>query len=172
MGKGLPRSLAHANLNAGAIVGKKVFPLNALAVTLAGATGVGFGTAVLGDFAEGNLLFLGAVAYVQVTKDATATGIAATFDGDYSIGTTPTADATLSGTDANIVGSAALGAATAGVSPVARGSGVTAVILDNTDGSLELNLNLIIDDANISADTQLVHCSGYVEVVYVVLGDD
>ena len=88
------------------------------------------------------------------------------------IGSAPTADATLSGSEVDIIASTALGAATAGVSPRARGTNATQVILDNTDGSLELNLNLLIDDANISADSQSLTASGELHIVYSVLGDD
>lgn len=169
--KGLPRSMKNASPTRQAVV-KQTIRVTNLALSVDGATGVGFNAAVAGDFPAGNILFLGAAAYMQFTKQAGATGIQDAFDGDYSVGTTPTADATLSSTDANVIGSSALGAATAGVSPVARGTGVTAAIFDNTDGSLELNLNLIIDDANISGDDQPVLANGYIVVAYSVLGDD
>jgi hypothetical protein len=167
--KGLPRSLSRANAQNQAVRRQRVL-VKALALTTSGATGVGFGTVVIGDLPAGNILFFGAASYLQFTKGSA--GTTATFDGDYSVGTTATADATLSDTDANIIGSAALGAAVAGVSPVARGTGATAVMLDNTDGSLELNLNLIIDDASVSADAQAFTATGYVDLVYSVLGDD
>lgn len=167
--KGLPRSVSRAAPQAQAVRRQRV-RVAALAMTTTGLVGVGFGTAVLGDLPAGNILFLGAMAYLQFTKGSA--GTQATFDGDYSIGTTATADATLSTTDANVIGSSALGAATAGVSPVVRGSGATAVMLDNTDGSLELNLNLIIDDANVSADDQAFTVTGVIDLVYSVLGDD
>jgi len=169
--KGLPRSMSRGAPIRQEVL-KAVIKLNAVAIEVDGLSGVGFGSAVIGDFPEGNILFLGAVSYVQFTRAASASGIQATFDGDYAIGSTPTADATITGTDANIVDLAALGAATAGVSPMARSSGATQVILDNTDGSLELNLNLIIDDANISANDQAVTASGYVVILYSVMGDD
>jgi hypothetical protein len=105
------------------------------------------------------------------TTDADVT---ATFDGDYSIGSTPTADNVLSGTDADIIPSTPLGAATGKVSPYVRGvsAGATAgVILDNTDGSLELNLNLLIDDAAISGAAPFT-VDGVVRVAYLVMGDD
>ena len=167
--KGLPRSMQRANAQAQAVRRQRV-PVKALAMTTTGLSGVGYGTVVIGDLPAGNILFLGAASYLQFTKGSA--GTAATFDGDYSVGTTATADATLSTTDANLIGSAALGAATAGVSPVARGTGATAAMLDNTDGSLELNLNLIIDDANVSADAQAFTVTGYVDLIYSVLGDD
>lgn len=163
--KGLPRSLAHANIGV-----SKNIPVRNLAIRTTGATGVGFGTAVIRDLPEGNLLLLGAVAYLQFTKlDA---GTLATFDGDFAIGSTATADATLDGTDVNIIPSTPLGAATGGVSPMVRGAQPAQTILDNTDGSLELNLNLLIDDASVSADDQDFTVSGVVTLALIVLGDD
>lgn len=149
---------------------KQAIRVSNVPVSVAGTTGVGWGTAVIGDLPAGNILLLGAVAYMQFTTvDA---DVQAAYDGDYSIGTTPTADATLSGTDVNVTPSAPLGAATGGVSPVARGaSSGTAVMLDNTDGSLELNLNLLVDDVNISATGDFT-VSGVVHLAYIVLGDD
>lgn len=165
--KGLPRSLARGKGKH--TLRKHLIKFKDVAVSVAGTSGVGYGTAVVGDLPEGNILYLGAVSYAQFTSvDA---DVQATYDGDYSIGTTATADATLSSTDANIVASAALGAATAGVSPEVRSSGATAAVLDNTDGSLEVNLNLIIDDANISGTADFT-ASGWVEIAYAVLGDD
>lgn len=169
--KGLQRSLSRGSPARQDVV-KQVVKVNKLAIQVDGATGVGFGSAVIGGLPEGNILFLGAVAYMQFTKAASATGIEATFDGDYGIGTTPASDATITGTDVDIIASTALGAATAGVSPRARGTNATQAIFDNTDGSLELNLNLLIDDANISADDQDLTVSGELYIVYSVLGDD
>lgn len=170
MTKGLVRALRN-NMAAQAVV-KQVIKARALAISVAGTTGVGWGTAVIGDLPQGNILLLGAMAYLQFTT--VDTDVQATFDGDYAIGTTPTADAVITGTDANIVPSTALGAATGGVSPVVRGAGsggAMGTILDNTDGSLELNLNLLIDDVNISGTGDFT-VSGYVVIAYSVLGDD
>lgn len=172
MGKGLPRSTRRAAPGEAALVRLR-YKLDALAVSVDGATGVGWGTSVLGDLPEGNLYIAAAVAYVQITE--AAAGITATFDGDFGIGTTPATDATITGGDVNIIPSTALGAATASVSPVVRGvssGGAMGTILDNTDGSLELNFNLLIDDAAISADDSAVTVTGYVDVLLAVLGDD
>jgi len=167
--KGLPRSLSRSAAGSGN--SGKTFPVSALAITTSGATGVGFGTAVIRGLPEGNILLLGAVAYLQFTKGSA--GTIATFDGDYSIGTVPTVDNDVADAgEADIIPSTALGAATAGVSPMVRGANATQVILDNTDGSLELNLNLLIDDASVSADAQAFTVSGVVSLAYIVLGDD
>lgn len=169
MSKGLPRSLAR-NKGKDAVNVMRV-KLNHSVTVSATSTAVGFGTVVVGDFPEGNILLLGAVANVQaLSADA---DIGATWDGDFSIGTTGTADVTLDGTDVNIIPSTAFGAATAKLSPVARGSNATAAILNNTDGSLELNLSLLIDAANIVDDASAVFTvTGDVWVAYAKLGDD
>lgn len=169
--KGLPRSLSRGSAQAQEII-KHTLKVNAVAIQVDGVTGVGFGSCVIGDLPEGNFLLIGAVSYLQFTKAASASGIQATFDGDYSIGSAPTADVTLSGAEVDIIPSTALGAATSGVSPKARGANATQVILDNTDGSLELNVNLLIDDANISANDQDLTVSGELYLLYSMLGDD
>jgi hypothetical protein len=171
MGKGFPYSMSRAPAS-NVPVKKTLLPLRAVPVDVSAVTtGVGWGTVVIGDFPEGNILILGTVANLQFT--ATGTNATTTFDGDFSIGTTPTADATLSGTDANIIASTALGAATARVSPVVRGALGTPFMVDNTDGSLEMNLNVLIDAANITDDSTVpVLVTGEVYIAYILLGDD
>lgn len=168
MSKGLARSLARGAPSKSPII-KQMVPVNAVAISVAGTSGVGWGTAVIGDLPEGNILFLGAIAYLQFTS--ADTDVTTTYDGDYSIGTAPTADATLSGSEVDIIPSTALGAATARLSPVVRGANATQVMLDNTDGALEINLNLLIDDAAISGTADMT-ASGFVQLAYIVLGDD
>lgn len=167
--KGLVRSLARGAPQKQAIRRQRVL-LTSVALVTSGLSGVGFGSVVIGDLPEGNILFQGAVAYLKFTKNSA--GTIATFAGNYSVGSTPTADATLSSTDADLIGSSAIAAAVAGVSAVTRGVGSTTVVLDNTDGSLEINLNVNIDDASVSADAQSFTVTGYVDLVYSILGDD
>lgn len=168
MSKGLPRSLSRGNPQRQDIM-KQVVKVKDLPINVIGASGVGYGAGVMGDFPEGNVLFLGAVSYLSFST--VAAGVQAAFDGDYSIGSAPTADATLAGADVDIIPSTALGAATGKVSPRVRGANATQVMLDNTDGSLELNINLLIDDANISADSAFL-ANGELHIAYIMLGDD
>jgi hypothetical protein len=169
MAKGLPRSMARAIAGRFSTpVVKQNIPLVAKAFNVADGA-PGFGTVVIGDIPEGNILLLGAVAYIQLTT--ADTDVIATFDGDFSIGTTPTADNALAGTDVDVIGSTPLGAATAKVSPLVRATNAAQSILDNTDGSLELNLNVLIDDASISGAAAFT-ADGMVVLSYVVLGDD
>lgn len=171
MGKGFPYSTSRAG-GANAPVKKTTLAIRNFAISVAAvSTGIGWGTALIGDFPEGNILILGTVANLQFT--ATGTNATTTFDGDFSIGTTPTADSTLSTTDADIIPSTALGAATARVSPVVRGANGTPFLVDNTTGSLELNLNVLIDAANITDDTTVpMTVTGEIYIAYIVLGDD
>jgi len=170
MTKGLPRSLANGAKTRAPIV-KQTIKVDALALTVDGATGVGFGSAVAGDFPEGNILLLGAVAYLAFTGPTSAS-LADDWEGDYGVGTTPAGDATLTGADVDLIASTALAAATAEASPRTRGTGATQAILDNTDGSLEVNVSLLVDDADISADDLAFTATGEIYLSYVVLGDD
>lgn len=169
MSKGLARSLSRGAPQRQEII-KQVIKVRNLSIEVDGAAGVGFGTVVLGDLPEGNVLFLGGIAYL--TFDAPASGITATWNGDYAVGTTPTADATVTGTDANLIALAAVGPAVATVSPRTRGEMATQAMFDNTDGSLEVNLNLIVDDADISTDDVVIVVNGEVFLTYIVLADD
>lgn len=167
--KGLPRSLGR--VGAASSLRTLTIAVNALALSVADGA-PGFGSAVISGLPQGNILFLGAVAYLKFTSaDA---DITTTYEGDFSLGTTATADNTLSGTDADIVPSTALGPATAKVTPQHRGVSTDALgggILDNTDGSLELNLNVIIDDAAISGAVSMT-VDGLVHMAFIMLGDD
>jgi hypothetical protein len=172
MGKGLPRSMSRGVPQRQEII-KQTVNIDTTVTVSATSTAVGFGTVVIGDIPEGNVLLLGAVAYLQLSGSGSDANLAATWDGDFSIGSTATADVTLSGTDVDIIASTSTGAATAEVSPRVRAANATQAILDNTDGSMELNLNVLIDAANITDDTSVVlTASGVLQLVYVVMLDD
>lgn len=173
MSKGLPRSTSRGAPQRQEII-KQTITIRDLPVTVDGATGVGFGSAVAGDFPEGNILFLGAVSYIQATGPTSAS-LGDTWNGDYGFGTTPAGDATITGADIDIIGSTPIGPAVAEASPRTRGTSVTATnaaVLDNTDGSLEINLNLLVDDADIGADDLVFTVNGELHLSYIVLGDD
>jgi hypothetical protein len=170
MGKGLPRSMAAGNPQTSEIQKQTIAVRNVTVNVADGAPG--FGTVVLSGLPQGNILYLGTVSYLQFATDDA--DITATFDGDYSIGTTATVDNSLATTDADIVPSTAFGAATAKLSPVIRGASTDALggmVIDNTDGSLEMNLNVIIDDTAISGAAAFT-VNGSVHIAYIVLGDD
>ncbi len=176
MTKGLPRSLSRG-LPALRDVFKMAYPIDHDITVTTVTTGIGWGTVVLSGLPQGNLLLLGAVAYLTLDDNGSA-DISETFDGDYGIGTVPNADTDLADAgDDDIIPSTALGAATAGTSPSVRGVSTKAteqgVIIDNTAGDLELNLNVLIDAADQTDDTAVVmKATGVAHVAFVVLGDD
>lgn len=180
MAKGLPRSLAHAVPGTELAPRRIRYTAKNLALTVVSiTTGAGSGTVVLGDFPEGNILLLGGAAYLRFsTADADITS--ATWNGDYAIGTTPDANVTIDTTDLDIINdgagspaAVAVGPAASKISPVTRGILNTTKLFDNTDGSLELNLNFLVDAGDIGdGATASFTVDGYVDLVYIVLGDD
>ena len=175
MGKGFPRSLGRQNKAVAAIV-KDTIVLDGKTVSVT-ATGVaiGFGSTVIHDFPEGNILLLGVAGTIGFAGSGADANLSDTWSGDFGIGTTPAGDATITGADVDIVPSTAIGAATAEVIAAARVATAYTdlAIADNTDGSQELNLNLLIDAAD-QVDTTVVEItlSGTIQIAYVVLGDD
>lgn len=178
MVKGLRRSLSRGNPGGGPTgaspLARKTYVADSLAMSVDGASGVGWGTAVIGDLPEGNILIHGVTSYLAFTGP-TSGSLVDTWEGDYGVGSTPADDGTITAGDVNMIPSTALAAATAEASPRTRGASTDAlngVILDNTDGSLEVNVNLLVDDAHISADGLAFTVDGEVTLAYTVLGDD
>jgi len=173
--KGLLRSLGRASETDRSIVKRRIAFSFSADITGEADT-VDATTAVIGQLPEGNILLLGAVAYVAV-KAGTDEHVIDDWDGDYGIGTAPNGDYDLSDAeDDNVVPSTALASAaddkdaqsTRGLSTATE-----QVILDNADGSMELNLNILIDD-NVITDTEdgTFAISGTLDIAYIVLGDD
>lgn len=175
MSKGLPRSLARGAAQRQEIV-KTSIAVQDLVVTVS-ATGaaIGFGSAVLAGLPQGNILFLGAVAYLELAGSGADANLTDTWSGDFGIGTTPADDATITAGDVDIIPSTPVGPAVAEVSPFTRGAQAASgmALFDNTDGSLELNLNVLIDAANITDDESVdLTVNGALHIAYIVLGDD
>lgn len=176
MGKGLPRS--HAASLQGQ-VNVITLPFNSAGgvgvFEVDGAAGVGFGTLVAGGFPEGNILFLGAACSLSFAGSGADAGLVDTWAGDFGVGTTPASDGTITGGDVDILPTTALAAATAEVSPITQARSTqseNAAIFDNTAGDLEINLNLLIDDVNISVDNVPITVTGFISLAYCVLGND
>lgn len=169
--KGLKRSLSRGAQATRDVVTVRLSINEALSFT--GSTGVAvMATAPIAGLPEGNILLLGAVANLTFTGPTSA-DLADDFQGDYGLGTTPASDNTITGADVDIVGSTAIPAATSEVSAGVRGANATQAIIDNTDGSAELNLNVLLDaDEVTNAVAVVVTVTGTVDVAYIVLGDD
>lgn len=149
-------------------------------VTTTGAA-IGFGTVVLGALPRGMLHITDAKGSVRFST-ADIDPVAA-WNGDFSVGTAPTADNVLTAlsTEVNILQSTPVGPAVNRVAPaaVARRAApdITNVTtlrdsfrFDNTAGDLELNLNFLIDAADM-ADTQsaIFLADGWVDVMLSVV---
>lgn len=170
MVKGLQRSISRGEKQTARIVTDRI-RIRGATVSIDG-TAQGFGTFVAQALPEGNIVFIGAVGYLTATR--TGTNISATFDGDFSIGTAPTADATLDAAEVDLIPSTTIAQATAGISPRQRAVSATATsgtVHDNTAGTLEINCNILIDDADISATENLL-VDLDLDITYIVLGDD
>ena len=171
MAKGLQRSLSRAPRGQRDIVKERI-DLAGDVITITGASGIGWGSVALGSFPEGFILLLGA----QLT-DLVLTGNAvdhtSDFDGDFGIGTTAVDDGTISVADENIITEAALGAATANVSPNLDAGNATTAIIDNSADDQDLFLNLLLDDAEVSGDGAIFTVTtGTLWLVYTMIGDD
>ena len=170
MAKGLQRSLSRAPRGKRDIV-KELVSMKGDVVTITGATGVGWGSVALGSFPEGFILLLGAQV-VDLVLTGNAVDHTATFDGDFGVGTTPVDDGTISVADENVITEAALGAATASVSPNLDAGNATTAIIDNSADDQDLYLNLLIDDAAVSGDGAIFSVTGTLWIVYTMIGDD
>ena len=175
MTKGLPKSLSRGPALKKPIINQTI-RVNTTVNVVAAAAGVGFGSAVLAAFPEGNVLYLGAVASLRFSAlGANAANAIAAFNGDYGVGTTVDADGNLASpaTDANLVTSTALGPAVARVTPFARGTGAVQAIFDNTAKTVNMNLNVLLDAADITdATTVTLTVEGTLDIAYLMLGDD
>lgn len=170
MGKGLPRSLGRTGAKP-VVMKRETYRIGGTVPNIDGASGIGWGTLVVGDLPEGNILVVGAL--LQCTLTEASANIIATFAGNVSVGSAPTADSTLSAGEVDIIPSTAYLAVTsvATVRAVSTAS-IGGVILDNTDNSLELNVNVLVADASIDADDQTLAISGTLILIYTILGDD
>ncbi len=172
MTKGLQRSLKRGSKSSSAIV-KDVLDLTGVRLTVSAAgAGIAFGSTTIGGFPEGNILIHGIGGTVGFDGNGTG-NVSATWEGDFGIGTTPADDATITGTDVDILASKAIGPATLELIDPARHVEAGQGMFDNTDGTLEINLNLLIDAADFfDGQSEHMTLAGLLEISYVVLGND
>lgn len=168
--KGLIRSLNRGPIAQQHVV-KQQFLIDGVDVTVTDGA-PGFASVVLSALPKGNILYLGSV--VNLTMTSLDANIIDAFEGDFALGMAPTVAGALTGNEANLTLSTAIPAGVAGVAGPMRAVGANTqngTIFDNTDGTLEVNLNIAIDDASISADGDL-QIDGDFHLAYTVLGDD
>lgn len=152
------------------VVKQTVLSLTATPVTVANTTGASFGGVKLYGFPAGRILVLGVTA--DLSMDWSASDIVATGSGDFSMGTTITTDATLDGTDVNLLPSTGmLDPFAAGVG-TAKGALAASAQFDGTSTAIDANLNIIIDDADVdNAASDIVLVTGTVKLTWINLGD-
>jgi len=154
---------------------KAVVTLAATPVALVDEAGiVAYGGLKILDLPEGLITFLGAVADLAVTKDAA--GVNDDWDGDFALGTaTAGIDATLTGTEADLIPSTATPQAVAGATTATGLSTGTEApaLFDGSTTAVDVFLNFLVDDADhdvTTTPTNLV-VSGTVTVLYALAGD-
>lgn len=172
MTKGLPRSLSRGPRARQEIVKQRI-AVDTTVTVAAVSTAIGFGSAVVGGLPEGNLLLLGVVANLAFAGSGSDANLVDDWEGDFGLGSTPADDATISGTDVDLIASTAIGPATGEAIGTVRATNASSAILDNTADDLEMNLNLLVDAADITDDASVdITVTGDIWVVYTVLGDD
>lgn len=151
----------------------------ALPVTTGNTTGASFGSKQVYTLPQGRIFVVSNLAYFNQITFNTAAGvdgdIAGGGSGDYSMGSTATADATLSSTDVDLLPSTAmLDPFVAGVGRSNVGSALAAAAaFDGTTTALSLYLNAIIDDADVAdgAASDNVYFTGWSRLTWIFLGD-
>jgi hypothetical protein len=154
----------------GDVIHKTVINFASTPVTVANTTGASFGNVKVYDFPEGRIGVLGAT--TSLSFNWAGTDIAATGSGDFSFGTTGTADATLSTTDVDIIPSSAM--LDPFVAGVGTGTGALAASaqFDGTSTAKDVYINIIIDDADVAdGASDIVLVTGSLTVTWINLGD-
>lgn len=171
MTKGLPRSLSRGKAQPEAITKIRI-PIDHVISVVAVTTAIGFGSVVLTGLPEGQLKIMASAIKVQFNGPTTG-DLVDTWEGDFSLGSTPVSNATISTGDEDLVGITALAAATAELSPETNAVNGVDHVLDNTAGDLEVNLNLLVDAADITDSTTVImSITGYAEISLITMLDD
>lgn len=134
-------------------------------------TTVAYGGLKVLDFPEGQIVILGALLDVDLTKSSA--GVNADWDGDVGVGTvTASNNATLASTEQNIIPTTATPQASGG-STTANAQSTGLVVLDGTSTSVDVYINLLVDDADHDVTTTPCNLilNGTLDIVYVVVGD-
>jgi hypothetical protein len=156
------------------VVHQTTLTLTNTPVVMADEAGVvAYGGLKIYDMPAGAILMLGAVSDLDLTLSAG--GINADWDGDVGIGTvTAGNDATLAGTEQNIIPTTA--------TPQASGSATTAnaqstatenAVIDGTGTDPDVYLNFLVDDADhdVTGTPTNIVCNGTITLTWVNLGD-
>lgn len=153
-----------------AVIHQSVISLASTPVTVANTTGASFGNLKIYDLPAGRILVLGVTA--NLSFDWSASDIVATGSGDFSLGTTGTSDATLDGTDVDLLPSTAMTDPFVDGVGVGTGALAASAQFDGTSTAKDVYLNMIIDDADVDdAASDDVLVTGTVTITWINLGD-
>lgn len=151
---------------------RKVFDFTAVAIPMLDAAGViAYKGTKLFTFPKGVMKILGAS--IQGVTGKTSTGINATFRLTFGVGTVTAAnDATLSGTEQNIIPSTTMAAAAAGVGAIQGANAADIAPLEGSTTAAEIWLNTLINDADhdVTTTPASLTISGQMVLAYVDLG--
>lgn len=159
----------------GPAVHRTVLTLVNTPVVLADEAGVvAYGGLKIYDFPAGAILFLGAVADLDLTKSSA--GVNADWDGDIGLGTvTASNNATLSSTEQNLIPTTATPQAVAGVTTGDCLSTNTeaAKVIDGTATAVDAYLNILVDDTDHDVTTTPCNIivNGTITLSWCNLGD-
>ena len=151
---------------------KTVLTLDGASITMTDAGVAGsHGSLKLFDFPSGSIVFLGATCDLTITAGAGGITDTAAAVGAIGTATVGTGDATLTGTEADLIPSTA-SPLTAGAG-VTKGKSVTAgiAVLDGTATAVDAWLNFAVPDAGSTANDTLT-VSGTITLVWANLGDN
>jgi hypothetical protein len=154
----------------GAPVHKTVLTITNLAITVTdtgGANG-GQGSQKVYDFPEGVIQLLGA-SYNLTTVAAAGIGATAALVGSLGSAAAGVGDATLTGTEADMIASTT-GTLTGSAGTLAKHGSINTTAFDGHTTALDAILNLAVPDAGISANA-VVTVSGTITLVWANLGD-
>lgn len=125
------------------------------------------------DFPAGAILFLGAVADLDLTKSSA--GVNADWDGDVGVGTvTASNNSTLATTEQNIIPTTATPQAVAGVTTAnALSTATENAVVNGTSTAVDAYLNLLVDDADHDVTTTPCNLivNGTLTLTWINLGD-
>lgn len=147
---------------------RTVITLASTPVTLTDQPGVVlYGGVKIYDFPAGDIVVLGATASLTI---AVGGNLIANADGDFGLGTaTAGNDATLTGTEQNIIPSTSIPQLVASAGAVSAVTTGTIAPLDGTSSAIDLYANFLWDDTDHNGGTMTA--SGTVTITWVNLGD-
>ena len=153
---------------------KTILTFTNVAIPMVDEAGVvAYGGLKIYDMPAGAILFLGALADLDLTKSSA--GVNDTWDGDVSLGTvTASNNGTLSSTEQNIIPTTSTPQAVSGATTAnAQSTATENAVVNGTGTAVDVYLNLLVDDADHDVTTTPCNLivNGRVILHWINLGD-